>query len=208
MKKFLASAPVLLFFIVSLSGCSAIGDKSTSLTVIYAATAVLSLLLLIGCCCLVRKNKAWLVLLFSSVLVVNVGYTVLAMSTCLEMALWANRVAYLGSVFLPLSMLMIILQALEIRYRKWLPYLLIAVSIGVLRVVAQLLVVFFDTVDENDVEKYLDTDEAYDKAGAYAIQGYASLWINGIEGDYFNVVGLPVHRMCRLHAQIFKENLL
>ncbi len=55
--------------------------------------------------------------------------------------------------------------------------------------------VFFDTVDENDVEKYLDTDEAYDKAGAYAIQGYASLWINGIKGDYFNVVGLPVKKL-------------
>ena len=55
--------------------------------------------------------------------------------------------------------------------------------------------VFFDTVDENDVEKYLDTDEAYDKAGSYAIQGYASLWINGIEGDYFNVVGLPVKKL-------------
>ena len=55
--------------------------------------------------------------------------------------------------------------------------------------------VFFDTVDENDVEKYLDTDEAYDKAGAYAIQGYASLWINGINGDYFNVVGLPVKKL-------------
>lgn len=55
--------------------------------------------------------------------------------------------------------------------------------------------VYFDTVDEQDVEKYLDTDEAYDKAGAYAIQGYASLWINGIEGDYFNVVGLPVKKL-------------
>ena len=55
--------------------------------------------------------------------------------------------------------------------------------------------VFFDTVDESEVEKYLDTDEAYDKAGAYAIQGYASLWINGIEGDYFNVVGLPVKKL-------------
>ena len=55
--------------------------------------------------------------------------------------------------------------------------------------------VFFDTVDEADVEKYLDTDEAYDKAGAYAIQGHASLWINGIEGDYFNVVGLPVKKL-------------
>lgn len=55
--------------------------------------------------------------------------------------------------------------------------------------------VYFDTVDEADVERYLDTPEAYDKAGAYAIQGYASLWINGIDGDYFNVVGLPVKKL-------------
>ena len=55
--------------------------------------------------------------------------------------------------------------------------------------------VYFDTVDECDIERYLDTDEAYDKAGAYAIQGYASLWINGIEGDHFNVVGLPVKKL-------------
>ncbi len=55
--------------------------------------------------------------------------------------------------------------------------------------------VFFDEIDEDDVERYLDTDEAYDKAGAYAIQGYASLWINGINGEYFNVVGLPVKKL-------------
>ena len=62
-------------------------------------------------------------------------------------------------------------------------------------VTSETTTVFFDTVDENDIEKYLDSDEAYDKAGAYAIQGYASLWINGIEGDYFNVVGLPVKKL-------------
>ena len=62
-------------------------------------------------------------------------------------------------------------------------------------VTSETTTVFFDTVDERDIEKYLDTDEAYDKAGAYAIQGYASLWINGIEGDYFNVVGLPVKKL-------------
>ena len=67
--------------------------------------------------------------------------------------------------------------------------------------------VFFDTVDEADVEKYLDTSEAYDKAGAYAIQGYASLWINGIEGDYFNVVGLPVKKLSDTLKKEFKIKL-
>jgi len=110
LKRLFAGVPFLLLLIMSLSGCSAVGSKSASLTIIYGSAAVLSLLLLIGCCLLVRKNKVWFVLLFSSVLVVNIGYTFLAMSTNLTMALWANRVAYLGSVFLPFAMLMIILD--------------------------------------------------------------------------------------------------
>lgn len=136
MKKFYANIPVLLFFIWSLSGCCAVGEKSASLTVIYGAAAVLSLLLLIGCVLLVRKNKVWFILLFSSVLVVNIGYTFLAMSTGLSMALWANRLAYLGSVFLPLSMLMIILDVSGTRHPKWLSGALGALSILVFLIAA------------------------------------------------------------------------
>ena len=136
MKKLFASAPILLFLILSLSGCIAVGEKSASLTIIYGAAAVLSLLLLIGCLLLVRKNKVWFVLLFASVLVVNIGYTFLAMSTCLEMALWANRVAYLGSVFLPLAMLMIILDVSGTKHPKWLHGALGALSILVFLIAA------------------------------------------------------------------------
>ena len=136
MKKLFASTPILLFLILSLSGCNAIGAKSASLTIIYGAAAVLSLLLLIGCCLLVRKNKVWFVLLFSLALVVNIGYTFLAMSTCLEMALWANRVAYLGSVFLPLAMLMIILDISGTKLPKWLYGALGALSIAVFLITA------------------------------------------------------------------------
>ena len=135
MKRIYASIPVLLFLILCLSGCNAVGAKSANLTSIYSAATVLSLLLLFVCCRLVRKNKVWLVMLFSSVLVVNVGYTFLAMSTCLEMALWANRVAYLGSVFLPLSMLMIILDVTNTCRARWLPYALVALS-GVIFLIA------------------------------------------------------------------------
>lgn len=136
MKKSLTGTSVVLFFILSLTGCSAVGDKSASLTIIYGAAAVLSLLLLIGCLLLVRKNKVWFVLLFSSVLVVNIGYTVLAMSTSLSMALWANRVAYLGSVFLPLAMLMIILDVSSTKHPKWLHGALGALSILVFLIAA------------------------------------------------------------------------
>ena len=68
--------------------------------------------------------------------------------------------------------------------------------------------VTFDEMDEETICSYVRAAKPYDKAGAYAIQGLASAYISGIVGDYFNVVGLPVHRLCCLHHEIFKENLL
>lgn len=64
----------------------------------------------------------------------------------------------------------------------------------------------FAPMSESDIAYYLSSVEPYDKAGSYAIQGKAAMWIRGIRGDYFNVVGLPVHRMCRLYREIFEEN--
>lgn len=136
MKKSLASLPVLLFLIFGLSGCDTVGSKNAAHSIIYSAIAVLSLLLLIGCCLVVRKRKIWFVLLFSSVLVVNIGYTFLSLSNCLTMALWANRVAYLGSVFLPLAMLMIILDVSGTEYPSWLHGALGALSIIVFLIAA------------------------------------------------------------------------
>lgn len=53
--------------------------------------------------------------------------------------------------------------------------------------------VIFDPLTDREIEAYLNTSEPYDKAGAYAIQGRAGVYIKGIDGDYFNVVGLPVN---------------
>lgn len=58
--------------------------------------------------------------------------------------------------------------------------------------------VFFDKLTRHDIESYIATREPMDKAGAYAIQGVASRWIPRIEGDYFNVVGLPVALLVRM----------
>ena len=55
-------------------------------------------------------------------------------------------------------------------------------------------VVHFSPIAEDDLCAYVRTPEPYDKAGAYAIQGHAALWCAGIEGCYYNIMGLPVHR--------------
>ena len=58
--------------------------------------------------------------------------------------------------------------------------------------------VFFDELSEKEIHDYISSGECDDKAGAYAIQGKASKWIKGINGCYFNVVGLPVHLLYRM----------
>jgi septum formation protein len=56
----------------------------------------------------------------------------------------------------------------------------------------------FSQLSEQEVAAYVATGEPMDKAGAYAIQGWAARWIPRIEGDYSNVVGLPVALVYRL----------
>ncbi len=137
MKKISASIFAMLFIIFNLCGCSnVIGEKNISISFIYGAAAILSFLLLICCCFLVKKNRAWFITLFSSVFVVNVGYTFLSVSSCLQTALIANRISYLGSVFLPLAMLIIILDTTNTKYNRMLPFFLIGIAILVFLVAA------------------------------------------------------------------------
>lgn len=63
---------------------------------------------------------------------------------------------------------------------------------------AEVTEVRFSTLSEDEIEYYVGTGEPMDKAGAYAIQGKASRWVECIDGCYFNVVGLPVPRVYRM----------
>lgn len=67
--------------------------------------------------------------------------------------------------------------------------------------------VTFALMTSEEIEAYLQTGESFGKAGAYAVQGYAARFIAGLEGDYFNVVGLPVRRLYTTLKQEFDVTL-
>jgi len=136
MNKKIAGILFLLLSIFGLTGCDTVGDKTASMSIIYVAIAVLSLIILIGYFLLVKNRDKWFVILLSAVLVVNTGYAFMSLSSSLEMALMANRIAYFGSVFLPLSMLMIILKTTNTAYTKHLSVILFFVGIIIFLVAA------------------------------------------------------------------------
>jgi septum formation protein len=63
------------------------------------------------------------------------------------------------------------------------------------RTAAERTVVRMARLVDRDVEEYVKSGESFDKAGGYGIQGLAGQFVKGIEGDYFNVVGLPLARL-------------
>ncbi len=62
--------------------------------------------------------------------------------------------------------------------------------------------VTFRALTAEEIEAYIATGEPMDKAGAYGIQGYGALFIKGISGDYYNVMGLPVCRLGQILARL------
>lgn len=134
MKKY--SALFLPLLLCLLTGCSPIGNKTTDVSAIYIVTTLISILMLACYFLLIRKKERWLVLLFVSAIIVNIGYLGLSKAVTLEDALMANRVAYLGSVFMLLSMMMTIIKVCNYRYSKVLPATLIVISIFVFFIAA------------------------------------------------------------------------
>lgn len=111
-------------------------EKTLNVSFIYGIDTVLALLLACGYCAIVKKKEMWLVWLYFSVFVANVGYFTLSISKTIEEALLANRIAYLGCVFLPLFMLMTIMKVCKVKCTTIARVILITISSLIFIVVA------------------------------------------------------------------------
>ena len=75
---------------------------------------------------------------------------------------------------------------------------------GHMNVQSEMSRVSFRQLERQEIEHYVDTGEPMDKAGAYGAQGKGSLFVRGIYGDFFNVMGLP---LCRLGEMLNKQGV-
>ena len=128
----------LLLFLLPVPAFAARGaaHATPNMSIVYGIASAVALLLFIGYCALIRQKNLWMLLVYLSVFIVNLGYFSLSVSRTLGEALLANRLAYLGSVFLPLCMFMVIMEACRLRRHKWLLPLLLCISIAIFFVAA------------------------------------------------------------------------
>ena len=106
------------------------------MSTVYGLAMAVSLLMIGVYYYVDRKHDKYLLLLFVSVAVSDFGYFLLSLSKTLDAALWSNRIAYLGNVFLPFSLLMMIMTLSRFTYPKWLPKALVAVNTVMLLIAA------------------------------------------------------------------------
>ena len=115
----------------------------------YGIIALISLCMVGICVAADKKRDVWLILLFVSVSVCNLGYFMLSISPNLNSALNSNRLSYLGSVFLPFFMLMMVLRFCGMKRPKPLMITLVTIGIVMLGITTSpgILPVYYETVD-------------------------------------------------------------
>lgn len=135
---------------------------------IYGGIFVLSLALVPFYFSLLHKKEKepWLCTLFVSISIVNLGYLLISVSKTVEFALFANKVAYLGQVIIPLCMYMLISKLCRIKTPKWTLGVLIGLAVGLLAIVC--------TTGYTDWY-YISASLAYESGAAYLVKVYGVL---------------------------------
>lgn len=114
----------------------------------YGIIAVISLIMVGVCVAVDKKRDGWLIWLFSSVALCNLGYFMVSVSKNLDAALWSNRISYLGSVFLPFFLLMMVQRFCKIKPKKKMTVVLVALGIVMLGITTSpgILPIYYRTV--------------------------------------------------------------
>lgn len=162
MKKTGFPILILIAMLTTLTGCAGIGNKSANMSIGYLAIAIFSFILLFGYFIYPKRNT-WFMVLFTCVFIVNAGYYALSVSQTLNGALWANRISYLGSVFLPLAMLMIMVNVCRLQYPRILPCCLSIISMVVFFIAASpgYLDIYYKSVQLTTVKGITVLDKVY-----------------------------------------------
>ena len=118
------------------------------MTLAYGIIAAVSLAMVGLCVALDKKRDIWLILVFVSVFVCNLGYFMVSASHSLGAALTSNRIAYLGSVFLPFFMLMMVLRFCNMPCGRGMMIALVSVGIVMLTITCSpgILPVYYSAV--------------------------------------------------------------
>ena len=99
------------------------------MTIAYLIMAITSIILAVGYFFVVPKKDKWFIMLYISVCLVNIGYLLISVSSNIGFALFANKIAYLGQIFVITSMFMIITKLCGISYNKKLSIVLLVVGL-------------------------------------------------------------------------------
>lgn len=177
-------------------------ERTLNISFIYGIDAVLALLLACGYCAIVHKKEIWLIWLYFSVFVANIGYFALSISKTVEEALLANRLAYLGNVFLPLFMLMTIMKVCKVNCSKIWRGILIGLSCIVFLVAASqgYLPVYYKEVSLVFVNGMAKLQKVY---GPLHSLYYLYLFA------YFAImIGVIVYAVCKKKITVYKHAML
>lgn len=157
----------------------------------YGIIALISLCMIGLCVAADKKRDIWLLLVFVSVSLCNLGYFMISVSPNLGSALNSNRISYLGSVFLPFFMLMMVLRLCGMKRSKPLMITLVALGIVMLGITTSpgILPIYYSTVDIEIVDRATKLVREYGPLHA--------LYYVYLIGYMFSMVGVAIYAITK-----------